>query len=128
MKYGEVVEREGIRWCSECSIGNHQRGWSNPSRATVHWTDRRVNKLGLRRFLMLVGAIRHSHNRGQPPWQRLYEQNVYAYQRGLSEYHVRFPARFSASDRARVRYSMGKSGVVSDPDKRSIARWAQERD
>jgi len=127
VRYPEVVQRENIKWCAGCEIGNHQKGWANPSRTTVHWSDRNVNRYGLRRFLMLVANVKHHHNRGQPRWQALYEQNQYAYRRALDEYHVRLASTMSQGDRARVRYWMGRAGVLNDPDKQNIARWAMER-
>lgn len=84
--------------------------------------------MGLRRFLMLVAAIKHSHNRGQPKWLQVYEQNSYAYHRALSEYRVRLSRKLSQTDRANVRYWMGKDRVLGKPENRSVAQWAMERD
>lgn len=131
MKYEEIASRENVRLCTDCEfdkVWNHSRGTANPSRGTVHWAERRVTRIGLRRFLMLVAAIKKSHNRGQPKWQQVYEQNQYAYHRALTEYHVRLNRKLSMTDRAKVRLWMGKAGVLSAEEHRSIARWAMERD
>jgi len=77
---------------------------------------------------MLVGAIKKHHQRGQPKWQQVYEQNAYAYHQALQEYHVRLGRRLSLTDRAKVRVWMGKAGVLSNEEHRNIARWAMERD
>lgn len=128
MTYKEIADQEAVTLCHACSEWNHKRGSANPSRGVVHWAPRRVSRIGLRRFLMLVAAIKRSHNRGQPRWLQVYEQNTYAYRQALDEYHVRLNRRLSMTDRANVRYWMGKEGVLSDAENRNIARWAMERD
>lgn len=128
MTYEEIASRERILLCPDCPDWDHRRGSSNPSRGVVHWAPRRVNRLGLRRFLMLVARIKRSHNRGQPRWLQVYEQNAYAYHRALNEYHIRLPRSWSMTDRAQVRVWMGKAGVLSHPENRNVARWAMERD
>ena len=67
------------RACAEGSEVKHRKGWANPSIGTVHYGVRSASRLSLRRFLKLVAAIYYSHNRGQPTWQILYEQNQFAY-------------------------------------------------
>jgi hypothetical protein len=128
MTYEEIASREKVSLCPACDEWDHKRGSVNPSRGTVHWAPRRVTRIGLRRFLMLVGAIKKRHQRGQPKWQKVYEQNVYAYHRALSEYHVRLSRQLSLTDRAKVRLWMGKAGMLSSDEHRNIARWAMERD
>jgi hypothetical protein len=124
-----VTEVEGITWCKGCPRGDHKRGWVHPGHGTVHWSDRRFTRMGLRRFLMLVAGIRYHHNRGQPEWRVIYEQNVYAFHKALESYHRRLPKRWSSTDRARVRYLMGRDGnSLSDPANATIVRWTMERE
>jgi hypothetical protein len=133
MTYRELSLREDVYLCTGCNGGplgpyNHQRGFAAPSRGTVHWAERHVTRNGLRHFLMLVAAIKHKHQRGQPKWLIVYEQNVYAYHRALTQYHVRLGRKLSLTDRAKVRLWMGKAGVLSSDEYRNVARWAMERD
>lgn len=139
MNYAEMAAQEKVIYCGGCDPAlnpftnkiegfDHLRGGANSSRGVVHWTNRRVNRIGLRRFLMLVAAIKYSHNRGQPRWQQVYEQNTFAYHRALEQYHVRLSKRWSLTDRARVRYWMGREKVLSDPQHAAAARWATERE
>lgn len=132
MNYGDVATREKVGLCinpnqpHRYEMQDHRRGYTT-SDGVIHWLDRKVNRLGLRRFLMMAAAIKYSHNRGQPRWQQVYEQNEYAYHRALAEYHIRLPRRYSLTDRARVRYWMGQEkGALTEHA--YAARWAMERD
>lgn len=132
MEYREIADRENVDWCDGTDDGSysrtsHQRGFAQPGFGRIHFADRRMTKSGLRRFLMLVAAIRHKHNRGQPQWLKLYEANTFAQRRALSEYRRVIPRRYSDTDRARVRQLMGRDGVLNDPRVKHIADWAMNR-
>lgn len=127
----EIAEREEVITCFgfDCPVPKkaHDRGWANISSGILHWSPRRVTKAGLRRFLLLSAAIRHSHNRGQPKWLQIYEQNAYAARRALSEYHVRLPRHLSLTDRAKVRLLMTQDASWADSEWLHVVKWSQER-
>lgn len=98
----------GISLCTACAGGDHRRGWANPSTGVVHFSERRVIRSTLRTFLKLVGAIIHSHNRGQPRWQLLYEQNRYAYTTAYHKLSITIPSQLADLDRAMAAASAPK--------------------
>lgn len=138
MSYAEVAQKVDIDWCpgpgAESRLGkrclspneNHHKGYADIARSTVHWTDRRVHKNGLRRFLMLVAACRFRHNRGQPKWQQIYEQNTWAWDTALTVFHRRFPHSYSNTDRARVHFLLRKATDTGFTYRRA-RYWANNR-
>lgn len=115
----------GINRCIDCDQFDHQKGGAEPSRGTVHWAEHRVTRSTLRTFLKLVGSIVHSHNRGQPLWVRLYEQNTYATKTALT-YGIRIPKRYADLDRAMAMDAMYRSRR-STPDQ-NLRRWIRDRE
>lgn len=133
--YAEVATKLGIEWCyggtnatmgSKCRVlenysYRHQHGYADIPHGIVHWFERKTTRSGLRHFLMLVGACRLSHNRGQPRWQMTYEQNVYAYKIALEVFKIRFALRESAQDRLNVRWWLLDAG--SSPKVKEARAW-----
>jgi hypothetical protein len=120
--YADLGAKCGIEYCPSCPNGDHHKGWSEPSVGRVHFSERAVTRAGMRNFLKLVGAIYYRHNRGQPRWRMIYEQNRYAY--GMSrEWGLQIPSRLSATDRALVEDDLMRSG---DTDARALT-WARRR-
>lgn len=120
--FAEVSAILGIDRCSYCDNGDHRTGWADPSKGLVHFEDRRVTRSSLRRYLKLVGAVIHSHNRGQPLWVRLYEQNTYASRTAL-QFGIRIPSALADEDRARAMDAL-RQAKESDEQ---VNRWIRRR-
>lgn len=121
-----LAERLAVELCHDCeaySHDQHYRGVADPSRGQIHFAKTRVTRRTLRRFLMLLAAIVHSHNRGQPIWQQLYEQNRYAEKTALG-LRIRIPSAWGDMDRARAHDAIARSG--QEPDK-ELQRWMRQR-
>lgn len=110
--YGDLARRCAVTWCQDCSWGNHRTGWADPAMRIVHWTDRHVTRAGIRNFLKLVAAIAYGHE-SQPKWQKLYEQNLWAYRQARAM-HMRLPRRLADLDRSRVRYIASKRQISNE--------------
>lgn len=124
--YQAIADHWKIRLCTgDCGpliVGDHELGFANPSRGVIHFRERVVTRAGIRRFLMLIASILHSHNRGQPEWQKLYEQNTWAGQAAI-KMGVRVPRKFSMLDRAKT-YRLIRNEEVP----RAVREWAIHRD
>lgn len=118
MNWDDVAQHFGVKRCATCASGNHTTGWTR--NGYVHWSDRHVTKLGLRRFLMLIAEARII--RPETDWGRLYAYNVWA-SKAAQDIHIRMPARYSDNDRARVRWLITKDEHVPD----AVKRWARGR-
>lgn len=122
LSYDTVTEKLGCSRCNGCSIGNHRLGWVDMSSGTIHWADRALRRSGLRTYLKLAAAIAKSHNQGQPEWQRIYEQSIWAQSTALALFGLRLPGKWSYIDRARVEYLSTRSAVP-----RNVISWAKSR-
>ena len=131
--YAAIAKSLEITHCTgACGVGNHRAGWANPSRGVIHFEERGVTRAGIRRFLMLYAQIIKSHNRGQPEWQRIYEQNQVAVQVGR-QMGLRFPKWLSLEDRAKVDRILrkGTSFPIYPPNASNhdpVIQWARDRD
>ncbi len=124
--YADVVNIYGVAWCQACPLGNHDKGWADMSRGIVHWRERRLERRGLRIFLKLVASIKFSHNRGQPLWQQLYEQNAWAFHEALDHFGVRLRSSYADLDRAYARYDARDEQVsVTNP---GAYRWMNKKE
>lgn len=140
MNYAEVAATIDIDWCpgpgaisrlgSRCLAPNrnHQRGYADIGRRCVHWTDRKVLKRGLRRFLMLAAACQLHHNRAQPKWQQIYEQSTWASRQAFTKLHKVLPRKDSNEDRARVRWLLHQDRTVK-PTRlfKKVYAWTMNR-
>lgn len=102
MKYDDVARDLGVTVCNGCDeVSKHRDGY--PGIGVVHWYDRKLNRNGLRRFLMLAIEARDPALGLMPNWMRIWTLNVEAtYQAKLLG--VTLPKRLSDTDRARVRF------------------------
>jgi hypothetical protein len=100
---------------------------ANISLGIIYWHDRKVTRPGLRNFLKLYVSITNSHNRGQPEWQIIYEQNVGAYRIALERFGLRFGKHLSKADRARVMRLLidKKTGLVKKPQPWGAYIWSK---
>lgn len=119
MTYDEVARKFGVRRCNGCEAAiNHQIGGQVGN--VIHWTDRKLNRAGLRHFLMLVAATRVIV--GREKWRRIWAYNVWAASAARKELRITIPLRYSAADRAYVRWRI--QSAVNVP---SAARtWANK--
>lgn len=124
MTYSEAAYALGFELCTQemCKQGTlgHKKGTLRGS--TLHWTDRKVSKPGLRRFLMLMAG----HDiYDEPRWALIWHRNVWV--TGAAEtLRVRIPSRYADEDRTRVAWDLRH---VHDPDfdQRAALRWASRR-
>ncbi len=115
----------GERLYGACPLSHaqHKRGVVVLPHRIVHWSGRKLTKPGLRRFLKLVAQIRvHNYNHHNQA-MRLFAENTWA-NAAARVLHVRFPARYSAADRARVRWLIATGEPVSAP----AYRWAHRQE
>lgn len=118
MNWDDVAKRFDVKRCNGCGSSNHTKGWTR--NGVIHWSDRNVTKMGLRRYLMLIAEARIV--RPDTEWGRLYSYNVWA-ARASKDLRLRIPARYSDNDRARVRWLITKEVRVPD----EVKRWARGR-
>jgi hypothetical protein len=116
--YRDLALRYEVEVCFDgCFRRDHRRG-AVDSMGTIHWSDRRVTRSGLRRFLMLVSESWRGSSVFDnlvPPttWTRrperelaalrVYNGHVFAYRTALHDLGIRLPASLAAEDKARVR-------------------------
>lgn len=126
MTYGEIVRRLDIDpVCLHPGCGierSHRRGFI--FLGVVHWTERRIDKRGLRRFLLLVAK---RDRLGSPDYLNdpgLYWAHFYLDERKANEWAaqlgVRFPVSYSAPERRTV-------SLVPGLSRRWPAVWAWAR-
>jgi hypothetical protein len=124
MTYSEAAYALGFELCAQemCnkSTLDHRKGTLRGS--TLHWTDRRVTKPGLRRFLMLAA----SHDiYSVPRWALIWNRNVWVVA-AAEKLRVRLPSRYSDEDRAKVAWELRDT---HDPtyEQQAALRWAGRR-
>ena len=105
------------------STAQHQRGAVVLPHRLVHWRDRKLTKPGLRRFLKLVAQIRIHNYKNLDTAMRLFAENTWANEAARA-LHVRFPARYSAADKARARWLIATGEHVSA----TAYRWAHRQE
>lgn len=82
-------------------------------RVSLHelgWSERRVTRSGLRRFLISYYYHRQLTVLGRNPteWELIWRANVWAQQEALNQWHSRIPRRYSDGDRTRVAWLLAK--------------------
>ncbi len=118
MTWDEIARHFGVTRCDGCPALDHVRGQT--SFYAVHWYDRRMTKLGLRRYLMLISELRLVYL--DEEYMRIYASNRWAAD-AARQLHIRIPARYSDNDRARVRWLIEHKQNVPD----GVRRWARGR-
>lgn len=135
MTYAELAERYEVALCQgECAERGHEKGFV--ARGGVHWRERHVTRLGLYRFLLLVGELVGAlHVRAELDarglaWMKVaypYALHMWAQKAALNDLRVRFPRSFSSTRRALVRARMrdyAARGLPKPPEWERIHRWA----
>lgn len=123
--YPDMARELDVVLCTGCGLGEatHQSGKADPSMGVVHWRNRVTTRPGARNFLKLIASIYRSHNRGQPEWLILYEQNMYA-ARYARRFGFRIPSRLMNEDRATVLWQTRDQALSrTNP---AIWRWAHQ--
>jgi len=133
--YAELAERYGVPLCQgECAVKGHEKGFV--ARGGVHWRERRVTRLGLYRFLLLVAEVEFARvstlliRPGMGAWMRVqypYALHMWAQKTAVNDLRVRFPRSFSSTRRALVRARMrdyAARGLPKPPEWERIHRWA----
>jgi len=132
--YRDLALRYEVEVCFDgCFRRDHGRG-AIDRQGTIHWSDRRMTRSGLRRFLKLVFDSRPSWPKvsdavvwGRHPDRertalRIFYEHVFAYRTALHDLGIRLPASLAAADRARVR-SLLASAPFELRNSR-VGRWA----
>lgn len=126
LTYDRIFKDLEVIRCETCwKLGVCERGridFADINRGIIHWQERKVTKPGLRNFLKLYVSIWKSHNRGQPIWQQLHEQNTHAYEIARGRYGIILPKRLSKVDRARALADL----VNVTPQPQPAIQWAKE--
>lgn len=126
MTYQQIAKDEGIIICGRCLAGDicveSLKDSADIAKGILHWRERNVTKPGLRNFLKLCAAIRFSHNRRQPEWEKLHVQNAYAYRVARHRYRTILPKHLSRNDRAAALASMANVSPKPYP----AHQWAKE--
>lgn len=115
-----ICPEVGYGGCLVATVGEHRRGVAPPRERVIHWSPRRFNRLGFRRFLKLIAHVRIQGFYAMNPAMRIYAESTWA-QRAAALLHVRFPTHYSDADRRRVRWYMSQGHGVSVQAK----RWAE---
>jgi hypothetical protein len=108
LTYSQVARELGIAWCLGCDQWktNHGEGSTTIfplNEAMIHWTDRKMTRRGLYRFLLLSAPlVEPSMVSGNRDWLNLYFA-CKAVLRMSAMLNVRFPRSYSSTSRARVR-------------------------
>ena len=132
--YRAVVEHYGLRLCTDAATCRRRRsevahryargdsmGWFHMQDADT----RKVTKKGMRMVLKEIASVKLDHyRRGTPTWQRLYEQDVWAWKEGDLVWKIRFPSSMSDKDRQRVLRSAAWNRVKLRSQHTAIYRWA----
>jgi hypothetical protein len=121
--YDEAARRFSVKVCSDCPNGDHGRGYAQPRLNTIHWRTRRVNKFGLRRFLLLVAQLRLINFDTLSGWERIRASNTWVAQTGAKTLRVRFRRELADADRAEARWLMNRAGAEPSPEMR---RWLRK--
>ena len=125
LTYDRLFKDLGVIRCETCWHGDtsgHKPDFADISPGIIHWKDRKVTKPGLRNFLKLYVSVWKSHNRGQPLWFKLHEQNTLAYEIARGRYGIILPKRLSKVDRARALADL--ANVTPQPQ--PAIQWAKE--
>ena len=125
MTYPQIANTLGFELCGDgCKRPeyNHAKGTLRGS--TLHWTDRRVTKPGLRRFIMLAAS--HDIYGKNPRWWIIWQRNVWTTQ-AAAKLKVRLPARYADNDRAKVAWELRAAHTDPTSIQAAALRWAGRR-
>ena len=111
------------------SANRHETGVLDPF-SVIHWRERRINRAGLRRFLLLAAKRARLNdpeylNEPQFHWLYLYRDNVEA-GRLAANLGIRLPAALSRNDRLRCLTSARKYGIALSAGWPQIYKWARK--
>jgi hypothetical protein len=121
---GEAAELIGVTWCADCADYRHDlEGSADPSRGVIHFSQRAPSRATLRKFFKAAGAIIHSHNRGQPIWVQLYEQNRFAYSTAR-RLRIKIPSALADTDRAWAQDALSRAHQETSKE---IRQWMSNR-
>jgi hypothetical protein len=116
----DICPRVGHEGCLVATKAEHDQGTVVPRERVIHWTPRRVTRLGLRKFLKVVARTRVLRYYLMNKAMRIYAENVWA-TKAARELHIRLPRRASSADRRRIRWLVSQGQAVSAPAR----RWAE---
>lgn len=116
----DICPQVGHNGCLVATKAEHDRGTIVPRERVIHWTPRRVTRLGLRKFLKVVARNRVLRYWMSNKAMRIYAENAWA-TKAARELHVRLPRKAASADRRRVRWLISQGESVSTPAR----RWAE---
>lgn len=123
--YADVAAAFNVKLCGGCDSftpAQHQEGEARAN--TVHWTPRRLERRGLRRFLTKVAGIRVlNYNLYSKPMQ-IYMANAWTTS-AAAALHIRFPRSYARNDRLLARGLVVRHGDELTP---AAHRWVYRKD
>lgn len=105
--YAEIAVHIGVTHCRACrdeSIDHHK---GESTFRTVHWTQRRATRPGVRRFLMLGVTALDPSVKALTPWMRIWIENARA-ANWAKLIRVSIPRHLTMKDRAQVRFYLSE--------------------
>ena len=133
--YAKIAEAIDVDLCGDwdkCGAlsgpERHKNGFTDDA-DFIHWTERRVTRSGVRRFLMLAWKIRPILPLGidtYPVWMRLWLQINWTRKTADKMLHVAIPPKLWAEDKARLAAKLAWDADVRYQQTRQQAlRWTQ---
>jgi hypothetical protein len=133
--YAEIAKAIEVDYCGEEGSG-HETGYCSMDGAPdgrsprVHWTERRVTRSGIRRFLMLAydaEPISYTTGRQVPAWLNLWWKIQWVRETARDVLHTTIPSEYWAEDKARLAAKLVNAPYsVNDYQAREAAlRWAR---
>jgi hypothetical protein len=127
--YAEIANVIDVDYCPswrQCGGPTHVDGYVDDMNI-LHWTERRVTRSGIRRFLMLAWKTTWVPGLGVlPPWLQLWLQITWVRNRAKIDLHTIIPAPYWNESKARL---ASKIAVTRDThykeEKAKALRWAQ---
>lgn len=110
LRYRDILDHYKLILCEDpvtckqkLSTYQHDKGTFDRY-GHIHWSrvDQRVTRRGLRSLLVAVAGVYLKHSASTPTWQRLYEANLWAWEEGMSTWHIQFTQEMSKNDRMRA--------------------------
>lgn len=135
--YAEIAEAVEIAYCGDEGPG-HETGYVSMDGGPygklpcVHWTERRVTRSGIRRFLMLVydaEPISYVSRRDEeiPSWLHLWWKIEWVRETARDILHTTIPPELWAEDKARLaaKLATAKYSVHDWKERERALRWAR---
>lgn len=127
--YADIAKAIGIEYCNGIGPGadrTHDSGFVSSRPWTIHWTERRVTRSGIRRFLIVAWDIIDADAAtARHGWQGLWDRTKWVRQTASETLHVTIPAELWAEDKARLAARLTDVDITRDREAKRALRWTQ---